>query len=645
MTSPSETSELPEETPRSPSARILLGQQRILGLVAGGTNLTGVLQEFCQILESAMKDARCCIMLLDPSRQILEVGSGHSLPGSFRSLLDGISVGLAPGSCSAAAHRKEIMISENIAEDPVWEGLHAAAREHDLAACWSAPIRSVRWAAEPEQEDELRVLGTVAFYYQTPRKPTPEELEALDMAGSMAALAMTSTRAHAKVDEQNLYDGPTGLPNRKLFVQQVQQELSGLSPKQHRLGILLLDIDNFKEVNETFGYAVGDFLLQAVAKRLTRARKADDLVARFGNDEFILMMLDSSGSADYRQIASDLLAAVSEPHDFGGQELAVTASLGASVYPWDGEDAQTLIRNAENALRTAKEQGGGRHRIYAPTMGANTFEKLQLKMALGYALENRELDLHYQPKISSRTGEIVGVEALARWQHPSLGSIGPTKFIPLAEETGLILPIGTWALRRACEQVKKWRNAGHSSLSVAVNISAPQFRERNFVETVDSALRAAALEPSALELEITESIAMTEVERTMDRLKELESLGLRISIDDFGTGYSSLAYLERFPIHTLKIDRSFIQNLQSQNENKAIVRAVVAMAHYLRLEVVAEGVETAEQAEFLVREKCEILQGFFFARPLPSQECGRLLEEGVGQHSFFTGSSAPARPE
>jgi diguanylate cyclase (GGDEF)-like protein len=645
MTSTPQTPDRPEDTLASPSSKILLGQKRILGLVAGGTNLTGVLQEFCQILESAMPDGRCCIMLLDPSRQVLEVGSAHSLPASFRGLLDGISVGLAPGSCSAAAHRNQIVISENIADDPVWEGLHDAARENDLGACWSAPIRSVRWAEKPEQEDELRVLGTVALYYPSPRRPSAEDVDALDMASSMAALAMTSTRAHAKVDEQGLYDGPTGLPNRKLFVQQVQQQLSELNPKEHKLGILLLDIDKFKEVNESFGYAVGDFLLRAVAERLTQSRKADDLIARFGNDEFILMILDASGKADYRQIATNLLTAVSEPHDFGGQELTVTASLGASVYPWDGEDAQTLIRNSENALQKAKDQGGGRHRLYAPTMGANTFEKLQLKMALGYALENRELDLHYQPKVSSSTGEIVGVEALARWEHPSLGRIGPTKFIPLAEETGLILPIGTWALKRACEQVKKWRNAGHSSLTVAVNISAPQFRERGFVDTVDSALKSVGLEPSALELEITESIAMTEVDKTMARLKELEDLGLRISIDDFGTGYSSLAYLERFPIHTLKIDRSFIHNMQSQKENKAIVKAVVAMAHYLGLDVVAEGVETAEQADFLVRENCEVLQGFFFARPLPSQDCGRLLEDGLGNQEFFDRPRKQVRTE
>ncbi|MEE8278382.1 MAG: EAL domain-containing protein [Thermoanaerobaculia bacterium] len=619
-----------KDLPKSLTSEILLGQNLVLKLIAGGTHLSGVLEEFCRNLESALPDIRCCVMLLDQHQQILKIGAAPSLPPAFRNLLDGISVGLAPGSCSAAAQRNEVVLSENIADDPLWEGLHSAAQEHGVQACWSAPIRSVQWADKPDEEDKLRVLGTVAFYHDSPRRPTTEELELLDLASSLAALSLITARTHRKVDEQHLYDPLTGLPNRKLFAQQLEQAVAELTPREHKIGVLLLDFDHLKEVNETFGYAVGDFLLRSVAKRLTGARTGDDLLARFGDDEFVFMIRDASGGTDFRQIAGSILQAVSEPYDFSGQQLSVTASLGASLYPWDGEDAQTLMRNAENALRSAKALGRNRYRLYAPTMGAFAFEKLQLKMALSYAVENQELELFYQPKVVSQSREIIGVEALARWNHPSQGRISPGRFIPLAEETGLILPIGAWVLQKACEQVKAWRAAGHPQLTISVNISAHQFREKNFSETVASVLERAGLQPEALELEITETVAMTEVEKTMERLRELEGLGLRISIDDFGTGYSSLSYLQRFPIHALKIDQSFVMKLPAHKEDKAIVKSILALANHLDLDVVAEGVETAEQAEFLTQEGCQFLQGFYFARPMPSDECGQLLEQGLG---------------
>ena len=287
------------------------------------------------------------------------------------------------------------------------------------------------------------------------------------------------------------------------------------------------------------------------------------------------------------------------------------------------------MRNAENALKSAKALGRNRYRLYAPTMGAYALEKLQLKMALSYAVENKELKLFYQPKVDSRSGEIIGVEALVRWDHPIQGEIQPGEFIPLAEETGLILPIGGWVLKEACEQMTKWRADGHPNLTVSVNISAHQFREKDFSEIVRTVLKRAGLQPQALELEITETVAMTEVEKTMERLRELERLGLTISIDDFGTGYSSLSYLQRFPIHALKIDRSFVGKLPADKGDKAIVKSILALANYLGLDVVAEGVETAAQAKFLTQEGCQYLQGYYFARPMPSSDCTQLLQKGL----------------
>ncbi|MDH3255613.1 MAG: GGDEF domain-containing phosphodiesterase, partial [Acidobacteriota bacterium] len=305
----------------------------------------------------------------------------------------------------------------------------------------------------------------------------------------------------------------------------------------------------------------------------------------------------------------------------------VSASIGGSLYPWDGEDAQTLLKNAENALYTAKKQGRGHYRLYAPTMGGYAFEKLQLKMALGYAIENNELEVNYQPKIGAESNEMIGAEALTYWNHPGLGQVSPVKFIPLAEETGLIIPLGEWVLETACRQLKRWRDAGRV-LTMAVNISAIQFRERNFVNMVGKTIREAGIEPATLELEVTESVAMHEVEKTLERMNELRDLGVQIAIDDFGTGYSSLAYLRRFPIHTLKIDKSFVLKTPQEKEDQAIVKAVIALAHYLGLQVVAEGVETAEQVSYLREEGCEILQGFFFSRPVPAAKLERLFHSG-----------------
>ncbi len=626
MTSP--TSEPLLEAREDLPSELLLGQNRILNLVARGIHLDQVLTEFCHVLEYSIPDARCCVMLFNPADTTLVVGAAPSLPVEFRNSINGLTVGSAPGACSAAAHRNEIVITPSMATDPEWEGLRQKVLESKLAACWSAPIRGVRWAADQRERDEVWVLGTVAFYYDGPRSPTTRELRVLEMTSALASLAINTARTHEKLGRQGLYDSVTGLPNRKVFTEKLKESLDPVTPHDDKLAVLLLDLDHFKEVNDTFGYAVGDFLLRSVAERLVAYRRPSDMLARFGDDEFVFLVGEISRNDDIKEISKQILSAVAEPYDFSGQQLAVSASLGASLYPWDGEDAQTLLRNAENALYAAKQQGRNRFRLYAPTMGGYAFEKLQLKMALGYAVENQELEVLYQPKVRSEDGAIVGAEALIYWNHPGEGQLSPGRFIPLAEDSGLILPIGDFVLKTACSQVESWRRAGLDHMSVAVNISAIQFRERSFVEKIGAILERTGLAPQALELEITETIAMTEVEQTMRRMTELEQLGVRIAIDDFGTGYSSLAYLKRFPIHTLKIDKSFILKLPADKENLAIVKAVIALATNLGLDIVAEGVETAEQASVLKQHGCELLQGFHFSRPVSADEFYRLARLG-----------------
>ncbi len=608
------------------ASQIFLAQSRVLEQVASGEELDSVLDGFCEHLEPLFAGSMACITSIVPSTQALKVLAAPSLPEAFRSCIEGLVVGLAPGTCPAAAYGNETVFSEDIAQDGLWEGLRQEALGAGLGACWSVPVRGVRWAEQAGQRDEVIVLGTVGLYFPEPRKPTSTESNALEMAAALVGLTINAARTQERIGKTQFFDSVTELPNRRVFGRQLKQALETMSPRDDKLAILLVDIDHFKEVNDTFGYAVGDFLLQSVAQRLVGQRRPEDLLARFGDDEFAFLIGEVGSSEDVKAVAKEVLSTVSAPYDFGGQQLAISASIGGSIYPWDGEDAQTLLRNSENALLTAKRQGRGHYRLYAPTMGGYAFEKLQLKMALGYALENEEMRVRYQPKVSSQGHEITGAEALVYWEHPGMGIVSPAKFIPIAEETGLIIALGEWVLRTACRQAQQWR--AQSDLSIAVNISAIQFREAGFVDSVANILKETGIKPSAVELEITETVAMNEVEKTLERMHELHDLGVHIAIDDFGTGYSSLAYLKRFPIHTLKIDKSFVLKTPQDQDDKAIVKAVIALAHYLGLKVVAEGVETAEQASYLREEGCEILQGFHFSKPISPADFESLLRLG-----------------
>ncbi len=626
----------PVKTRPDATLELLHRQLGILDRLRREGDVELALAELCLALEATLDGARCSITLLDSQDQTLKPGAAPSLPRTYLDAVTGLTVGLAPGSSSAAAYRNRTVISGDVESDPLWEGLREEAQSSGIRSCWSIPLTGLTGGgstAETDPSDQPEVLGTLDCYFGEPRDPTTDEWRMTSIAAAMASLALAAPRSPAASGDQNLYDPVTGLPNRKVFGQELKRALAELTPQRDKLAILLLDLDHFKEVNDTFGYAVGDFLLGGVAQRLLEFRGSTDLVGRFGDDEFGILMGSATNSEDVKEFAARVLEAISAPYDFGGQQLAISASLGGSIYPWDGEDAQTLLRNAENALYTAKKQGRNHFRLYAPTMGGYAFEKLQLKMALGYAVENRELELLYQPKVRSDTFEIVGAEALVYWNHPAMGRIGPNRFIPLAEETGLIVPIGEWVLKTASRQVNHWRQVLKKDLSMAVNISAIQFRERGFVESVGAILNSAKLDPRVFELEITETIAMNEVEKTLDRLHEFNQLGVHISIDDFGTGYSSLAYLKRFPIHTLKIDKSFVQTTPDDKDNTAIVKAVIALAHFLGLSVVAEGVETAEQATYLRAEGCEILQGFHFSRPVSSTEFSKLLSAGFSAPS------------
>jgi diguanylate cyclase (GGDEF)-like protein/PAS domain S-box-containing protein len=422
------------------------------------------------------------------------------------------------------------------------------------------------------------------------------------------------------LEHQARHDSLTGLPNRTLLRDRLHDMLSRAPWRKSGLAVLFLDLDRFKTINDTLGHAVGDLLLKEVAVRLTSAVRYGDTVARLGGDEFVVMLADVAQPRDVVGVTQKILDVLSKPFLLDGHELSVSTSIGVSLYPADGEDPDVLLKNADAALYQAKEQGRNNCQYYSRDMNAKVEKRLQMERWLRHAVERNELVLHYQPRVNLENGRTTGVEALVRWRHPDLGTIPPEEFIPLAEDTGLIEPIGEWVLRTACAQHRAWQAAGLSPIRVAVNLSARQLQQPNFVERIRHALTDTGQSPQLLELELTESVLMTHAETTIKTLGELDAMGVALSIDDFGTGYSSLSYLNRLPIRTLKIDRSFICNMTHNPKDATIVAAITSLGHSLQLNVVAEGVETNAQLQFLRSIRCDEMQGYVFSKPLPAEE-------------------------
>jgi diguanylate cyclase (GGDEF)-like protein/PAS domain S-box-containing protein len=433
-------------------------------------------------------------------------------------------------------------------------------------------------------------------------------------------------RAEAQAAERAFVDPLTRLPNRVRFLERLETELAQSRRYGRRLAVVHLDVDGFKFVNDNWGHGVGDRLLQSLALRLTRGVREVDTIARIGGDEFLILVPDLKQSGDMSRFAQKLVGLIARPVELEDRTLQITASVGVATFPDDGQTADELLRSADTAMYRAKDSGGNGFELCTPELTAAAVERLELQNGLRLALDRNEFLLHYQPLVSLGSGRIVGLEALVRWQHPQKGFLPPVTFIPMAEETGLIVPLGDWVLKAATTQLKTWLGTG-LGLRIAVNFSAKQFRERTLVHTVESALTAAGLEPHNLEVEITESTAMEGAEIVVANLNLLRTMGVGIAIDDFGTGYSSMSYLKTFPITSLKIDRSFVTDLASNPADAGIVRAIVEMAHGSSLSVIAEGVETQEQFQYLQKYGCDEMQGYWVSRPLPVDGIDRKLEE------------------
>ncbi|MBA3755932.1 MAG: EAL domain-containing protein, partial [Nitrosomonas sp.] len=558
------------------------------------------------------------------------------------------------------AHKhKELVLQERLKESIC---LHAIRHDMDLAlpvdefcqniisylqeamqfpqiAAAVIELDSKRYTSENYRQDlthglqaQIMISGEVygwlwVFYSEDQPFLLPEEQSLIDLIASDLGRWLEHKQAEHRIVEMATHDVLTGLPNRNLLQDRIVQALAHDRRSQEQAAVLFIDLDNFKVVNDSLGHAVGDQLLQEVAARLTATVRSEDTVARQGGDEFIVLLPNLANAQDAEVVAQKILDELIRPYYIQEKELHVGGSIGIALFPSDGEDMATLLKNSDIAMYHAKEDGRNNYQFFASEMNNLVAEKHTLSTYLRNALKRDELLLHYQPVFGMPGGKLISMEVLLRWQHPQQGSIPPAKFIPLAEENGMIVPIGEWVLRQSCLQIRAWQEQGYDVPKLAINLSIRQFRQKALVVDIMRILNETGVEASCLALEITESMLVENVETTIKTLNQLSALGFEISIDDFGTGYSSLSYLKRYPIDTLKIDQSFVRDIATDPDDAAIIEAIIAMARSLKMKVLAEGVETYEQLTFLTRQGCNLFQGFYFSRPLPATEFRNKLQK------------------
>ncbi len=441
-----------------------------------------------------------------------------------------------------------------------------------------------------------------------------------------------NTRTETALSVKTNYDPLTNLPNRILFRDHLSFMVAHARRNNRLLAVLQLDLNRFKVINDTLGHGGGDMVLINTGTRIRKVLREADRLFRLGNDEFAIVLEEVNKLEDPAKVAQKILNEIALPYQLSvfEEKLYITASIGISLFPQDGNDAETLIKNAETAMYQVKELEQNSFQHYSPDMNARSFEHLTIEHQLHKAIEQKQFVVYYQPFINSATNRIIGAEALVRWLHPDSGIIPPVKFIPIAEETGLIVPIGEFVLQTACRQAQIWQEAGHEGFSIAVNLSARQFHQYDLIKTINDVLEITGLSAESLELEITESLGMKDVQHTLKTLTALKAMGIRIAIDDFGTGYSSLSYLKKFPINTLKIDQTFVRDIPNDQDSRTIIDLIISMAHTLKLNVIAEGVETVEHLDFLRDHACDVFQGYHFSKPVPAEEFAALLKKFNG---------------
>ena len=545
---------------------------------------------------------------------------GPSLPDDYSRALEGIAIGPDVGSCGSAAYYGKPVLAEDLDTDPRWQPYKTRPLEVGLKACWSTPIKA----------KDGRVIGTFAFYFREPRAPSRWHQRIVEACVHLGALAIERKEARAQIARLAYHDMLTGLPNRAQLRQLVNQAIDDCQGKQ--LALLFLDLDHFKDVNDTLGHSAGDALLVEFAKRLRARIQPSDLLGRLSGDEFVIV-LPNCDPARASLVASNITEALASPLWIDNRQVPISASMGISIYPDNATDIDTLMQQADAAMYKAKQAGRSTHRFFSADMNRLAEQRLVFSAALRQAIANDRLKLVYQPQTRTVDGALYGVEALARWNDPELGEVPPSKFIPLAEEVGLIEQIGLWSIREACRQMAAWRHAGLDVPCVAVNLSPLNFQNAKLAAVVAETIAANGLPPQTLMLEITEGVLANERSAAIETMNAIRKLGVGLSLDDFGTGYSSLSRLAHLPIRELKIDRSFMRNIERDASALAIATAVVRVGQSLKMAVVAEGVETEGQRKLLAGLGCDVVQGYLCAPAMSPEAFERWLLDHVAEQA------------
>jgi diguanylate cyclase (GGDEF)-like protein/PAS domain S-box-containing protein len=586
-------------------------RNKVLEMVATNQPLSDVLAQLLRMIERQQPEAQGAIVLQNGR---LYQNGGPALPEELVLSVHGSMIGPEAATQGTPTYPSSNLTVTRLAGNNELRKFREIIFAKRLHTVWTNLIFA----------GNGQVLGSINVFFPTAYQPERVDEVLLELACKLAAISIEQRHLTTQLAYQAHHDSLTGLPNRLFFEEHFQRTISQVAQSGDAAALLFFDLDRFKIVNDTLGHHIGDCLLQQVAQRLKRSVRRNDIVARMGGDEFTIILAELNDPDDAVRVAQKIVEAFQTPFVIQGHELKISGSLGVSLLPSDGQTTEELLKKADSAMYQAKENGRNNYQLFAMELSDAKLERLELEKDLSKALERGELSLHYQPLLQLDSGQIIGVEALLRWNHPTLGQIPPATFIPIAEESGLIIEVGNWVLKEACLQNKAWQRSGLANFKVAVNVSALQFQQADLVETVAGELKRSGLDPRWLELEITESVVMNKIDQTALQLSRLRQLGVSISIDDFGTGYSSLNYLRRLPIDTIKIDRSFISDLNTDgpeiSSEGAIILAITTMAHNLNLKVLAEGVETAAQLEFLSRIGCNQVQGYYFLRPTTSVE-------------------------
>lgn len=597
------------DTTRSRQAELLSrDRMQIVEMIARNQPIDEVLASLAYMIERQLPGSRCLVTRRQGSQFF--PAAAPSLPGSFVQSLKELPADSFSAACGAAAYEGSVTVVTDIALAPRWEDCREAALEHGLRSCWSAPVYT----------GEGMVAGTIVIYWREPQQPDAAQVELLKMASRLASMCMEQKESTGQLAYRAQHDALTGLPNRFTFEDRLKGALSHARRHGRILGILSVDMDRFKLVNDTLGHAAGDGVLQQVARRLAGCLRESDMVARWGGDEFMVGLLELADRQDAERVASKLMEAVKPPVDVEGHTVSTTVTIGISVYPDDGRNLEALIKNADKAMYKAKKAGTNSFQFCVPRRGEVERQRLDAEAQLRCALERGELLLHYQPQFDLRTGALAGLEALLRWNHPQQGLVQPADFLPIAEHNGLIVPIGAWTLRTACRQARELDRAGLGRLRIAVNVSGGQFAHPGFAQQVAAALEETGIEPSRLELELSEGLVMNNLSESVPRMAELRALGVRVALDDFGAAYQSLGDLPRLPIDTLKISQSLVGGLGDRSKTPLLAESIFALAQGLGIRATAGGVESQTQLSVLRTAGCDLAQGYLLGRPLPAGE-------------------------